>query len=381
MVIDTSYYDILEISPDANASDIKKSYKKLALQYHPDKNPDNEEAALKFQQLSEAYEILSNPKKKEIYDKFGKDNIDENMMGNPHDIFQHIFERQQQRPQIQPLRVPVSLSLDDSFFGCKRKIKFKRMAPPSDFKWENNGPPPPNMLTKISDEIEIEIPKGSIPSQHQVIKEMGHDIPNLGKGDLVLIYIDSDEYNEKIGEATSSEINDDSDVETSFEDTDENTGEDTDEDTDEDADEDTEEDRKYVFKRGEGKNLEANFKITLNEFYEGVERTINYFGEKQLNFCYYDKIDLDETYIIPSYGIDGGDMLIKFELELPKTIPDIYKQQFNDILNQIYNKKSQTDFSNLDSENIIHLLPQTNIEYNEFNEEPDPMQNVQCVQQ
>ena len=67
------YYDILGISKNATVNDIKKSYRKLAIKFHPDKNPGNSEAEEKFKQISEAYEVLSDPKKREIYDKFGKE--------------------------------------------------------------------------------------------------------------------------------------------------------------------------------------------------------------------------------------------------------------------------------------------------------------------
>lgn len=58
------YYEILGVSTNANAKDIKRSYRKLAMKYHPDRNPNNESANEKFKEASEAYEILSNPQKK-----------------------------------------------------------------------------------------------------------------------------------------------------------------------------------------------------------------------------------------------------------------------------------------------------------------------------
>ena len=62
------YYRILEIKEDADFSDIKKKYRKLAIKYHPDKNPGDDEAVKKFREITEAYEVLSNGKKRKEYD-------------------------------------------------------------------------------------------------------------------------------------------------------------------------------------------------------------------------------------------------------------------------------------------------------------------------
>lgn len=65
------YYEVLEVGKNASAEEIKKAYRKKALQFHPDKNPDNKEAEEKFKEAAEAYEVLSNPEKKQRYDQFG----------------------------------------------------------------------------------------------------------------------------------------------------------------------------------------------------------------------------------------------------------------------------------------------------------------------
>lgn len=67
------YYKILAVSKTASAEDIKKAYRKLARQYHPDVNPNNTEANRKFQQINEANEVLSDPAKRKKYDTYGKD--------------------------------------------------------------------------------------------------------------------------------------------------------------------------------------------------------------------------------------------------------------------------------------------------------------------
>ena len=65
------YYEVLGIQRDASESDVKKSYRRLAMKYHPDRNPDNAEAEAKFKEAKEAYEILSDPQKRSAYDQFG----------------------------------------------------------------------------------------------------------------------------------------------------------------------------------------------------------------------------------------------------------------------------------------------------------------------
>ena len=68
------YYEVLGIGREADAGQIKKAYRKLALQYHPDRN-DSEEAEGKFKEASEAYEVLSNDSKRQVYDRYGHDGL------------------------------------------------------------------------------------------------------------------------------------------------------------------------------------------------------------------------------------------------------------------------------------------------------------------
>lgn len=69
----TDYYDVLEVSKGASSEEIKKAYRKQAIKYHPDKNQGNPEAESRFKEISEAYEVLSDKQKREIYDRYGKD--------------------------------------------------------------------------------------------------------------------------------------------------------------------------------------------------------------------------------------------------------------------------------------------------------------------
>jgi len=86
------YYEILCLDNTASAADIKKSYYKLARQYHPDKNPGDNLAADKFKKVSEAYQVLSDPALREKYDKFGKDGVQpEGGFVNPKTFFSAMF--------------------------------------------------------------------------------------------------------------------------------------------------------------------------------------------------------------------------------------------------------------------------------------------------
>ena len=67
------YYEVLGIQKGADEASIKKAYRSLAKKYHPDMNPGNAEAEIKFKEVNEAYEVLSNPEKKAQYDQFGPD--------------------------------------------------------------------------------------------------------------------------------------------------------------------------------------------------------------------------------------------------------------------------------------------------------------------
>ncbi|KAH6583515.1 hypothetical protein BASA60_001399 [Batrachochytrium salamandrivorans] len=93
MVKETKYYDLLEVSPDASESELKKAYRKLALKFHPDKNPD---AGDKFKDISHAYEILSDSQKRGIYDQYGEDGLSGDGHGHhggmsPEDLFSQLF--------------------------------------------------------------------------------------------------------------------------------------------------------------------------------------------------------------------------------------------------------------------------------------------------
>jgi molecular chaperone DnaJ len=127
-----NYYDILEVSRDASSEEIKKSYRKLAMKYHPDRNSGDKSSEEKFKEISEAFDVLSDPDKKARYDRFGS--VD-GSSGNPfsgsspfEDIFGDIFGSFSRRGPKKggDLRVKVTVNLNDIIFGTKRKIKYTR---------------------------------------------------------------------------------------------------------------------------------------------------------------------------------------------------------------------------------------------------------------
>ncbi|KAK9476359.1 X-domain of DnaJ-containing-domain-containing protein [Lipomyces japonicus] len=91
-VVDTTYYDALGVSADATELEIKKAYRKKAIQLHPDKNPNDETAHAKFQEVGEAYQVLSNPELRKQYDQFGKDKaMPDAGFEDPSEFFTSIF--------------------------------------------------------------------------------------------------------------------------------------------------------------------------------------------------------------------------------------------------------------------------------------------------
>src|SRR4030066_2090958 len=91
------YYEILGVDRNASKDDLKKAYRKLAMQYHPDRNPDDKTAEEKFKEAAEAYEVLSNDEKKSMYDRYGHDGLRGSGAGSTgfndiNDIFSHFSD-------------------------------------------------------------------------------------------------------------------------------------------------------------------------------------------------------------------------------------------------------------------------------------------------
>lgn len=81
MATKKDYYEILGVSRDASEEEIKKAYRKLAMKFHPDRNPDNPKAEENFKEAKEAYEILSDSQKRASYDQYGHAGVDQSIGG------------------------------------------------------------------------------------------------------------------------------------------------------------------------------------------------------------------------------------------------------------------------------------------------------------
>ena len=153
------YYEVLGVSKTATDAEIKKAYRKLAMKYHPDYNPGDKEAEEKFKEINEANEVLSDPKKRQLYDQYGFAGVDPNYAaqngGGPGgfggfsgfggdgvdlgDIFGDIFgggfggfggSTRSANPNAprkgQDIRVRITLTFDEAVHGCKKNITITR---------------------------------------------------------------------------------------------------------------------------------------------------------------------------------------------------------------------------------------------------------------
>jgi len=132
-VADTELYDRLGVATDASSSEIKRAFHKLAMRYHPDKN-DSPEAAEKFKEFNEAYEILSDPEKRQMYDRYGMDALREGGggggMGGMEDILGAFFGggRQQRRgpKKTKDIAQHLVVTLEELFNGTVKKMKLTK---------------------------------------------------------------------------------------------------------------------------------------------------------------------------------------------------------------------------------------------------------------
>lgn len=143
-VIKADYYEVLSVERTASDQELKSAYRKLAMQYHPDRNPDDPEAEEKFKQASEAYQVLSDPDKRAAYDRFGHAGVSNGGMdasgfsGMPDlgDIFGDLFgemfnmggtRRSARAQRGRDLQYELTLTFEEAVFGKQSEIQIRRM--------------------------------------------------------------------------------------------------------------------------------------------------------------------------------------------------------------------------------------------------------------
>ena len=165
------YYEVLGIDKSASEKELKSAYRKLAKKYHPDANPGDKQSEEKFKELSEAYDILKDPEKRKLYDKFGHAAFDESMNyrqpenenyreyhftgGDFEDIFKDIFGGHSHRRASKgaDIETQLTVSFDEAAFGATKKLYF-----------EGNTKKP----------FEVKIPAGINEGQSIRLKGNGH---------------------------------------------------------------------------------------------------------------------------------------------------------------------------------------------------------------
>uniref|UniRef100_A0A8C3G0Y8 DnaJ heat shock protein family (Hsp40) member A2 n=1 Tax=Cyclopterus lumpus TaxID=8103 RepID=A0A8C3G0Y8_CYCLU len=213
-VVDTKLYDILGVSPSSTENELKKAYRKLAKEYHPDKNPN---AGDKFKEISFAYEVLTNPEKKELYDRYGEQGLREGGGGGPgmDDIFSHIFggglfgfmggqgsrSRNGGRRRGEDMVHPLKVTLEDVYNGKTTKLQLSKNVLCSTSLTRLIYPTPGEVISekdrckkcegkKVVKEVkilEVHVDKGMKHGQKITFGGEADQAPGVEPGDIVLV--------------------------------------------------------------------------------------------------------------------------------------------------------------------------------------------------
>jgi DnaJ-class molecular chaperone len=431
MVVDNEYYDILGVQKSATSDEINKAYRKLAMKYHPDKNPDNPDAEEMFKKISSAYQVLSDPEKRNSYDNYGKDGLKGNFGDMPDiNIFKQMFESMghmggmpsmpgmrfdfgnngNAQPQVQPLTINYSATLEEIFNGCNPEITYDRYikcekCDGTGFVDKCNhkctkcngtkhiqqviqrGPMIQQMLVPCptcratgkddsqnnsicnncksngncsgiimkKETIKIEILPGLSRQKISIQKSMGNYIPEINNYSDLIIMIDI---------------------------------------------------KKHELYEIDKLNLELQLKIKLGEAICGFRRTVKYLDGTNLTFYAENYIiNPNTTKIIPKYGMMSeqsqsgsktskrGDLIITFDIEFPDSVK--YYKNVEMTRNNLLKTLGHTQYIRPESEGIVfdiaNALDDNQDQYDEDNPNMDGFgnhghghgngQNIQCAQQ
>merc|ERR1711894_139472 len=285
--------------------DVKKAYRKLSLKFHPEKNPNDQIAAEKFKQIAEAYDILSDPRKRATYDQFGEEGLKNGVPsgsgeagawtngytfhGNPEKVFRDFFggdnpfqefhdrvdgdlsmgfgglHGRGAKKQDPPIERDLYLSLEEVFHGCTKKMKISRRVMNED-----------GHTSSIRDKIlTITVKKGWKPNTRITFPEEGDQGPNNVPADIVFIV----------------------------------------------------KDKQHARFRREGANLIHTAKVPLSKALTGCTVTIHTLDDRILNIPINDIIKPGYLKIVPGEGMPltkdaskKGDLVIEFDIEFPTTL-------------------------------------------------------------
>jgi len=299
------YYSILNLTRSASDADIKKHYRKLSLKFHPEKNPDDQVATDKFMQVAEAYDVLSDPRKRAVYDQFGEEGLKNGVPsgsgecgawtqgytfhGNPDKVFrdffggdnpfQEFYDRvdgdlsmgfgglhgRGAKKQDPPIERDLFLSLEEVFHGCTKKMKISRRVMNED-----------GHTSSIRDKIlTITVKKGWKPGTKITFPKEGDQGPNNIPADIVFIV----------------------------------------------------KDKPHPRFRREGLNLIHTANVLLGRALTGTTVDINTLDERTLHIPINDIIKPGYKKIVPTEGMpmstdptQKGDLIIEFNIEFPQSL-------------------------------------------------------------
>ncbi|KAM1960860.1 hypothetical protein FF2_020891 [Malus domestica] len=189
------FYSVLRVNRNATQEDLKKAYKKLAMRWHPDKNPvDNEEAEAKFKQVCQAYDVLSDPQRRQIYDIYGEEGLN---CGDPEDIFAEFFggsggvgdrafkkssvngegrNGNLKSKKVAAIESKLTCSLEDLYRGARMKVRISRTVP------DEFGKP-----KTIEETLKIDIKPGWKKGTNITFPEKGNQEPGTSPADLIFV--------------------------------------------------------------------------------------------------------------------------------------------------------------------------------------------------